>query len=247
MNFLLLRLEAPLMAFGGPVVDNIGRTRRFPGQAQIAGLLGNALGYRHADAEALTQLQDRLRIACALLRPGEMLRDYQTVDLGQDHLDGRGWTTRHRLEERAGASSRETHIRFRWYLADSCVLLALILDPVDEPPGLDSLAAALDRPARPLFIGRKPCLPTAPLRLGFVEAADPIDALRQGRDMLQCPDTPLPDNAEIEWDQRFGLNGHAQRSELLVDGRDWANQLHTRTRTVQQHSAGLRHGREAER
>ncbi len=43
-EFLLLRLEAPLMAFGGPMVDYIGRTRSFPGQAQITGLLGNALG-----------------------------------------------------------------------------------------------------------------------------------------------------------------------------------------------------------
>src|SRR4051812_36428554 len=99
-EFLLLRLEAPLMAFGGPMVDQIGRTRAFPGQAQVAGLLGNALGYRHQDADALEALQRRLLFAAALLRPGEPLRDYHTVDLGQPHLTGTGWTTRGAMETR---------------------------------------------------------------------------------------------------------------------------------------------------
>jgi CRISPR system Cascade subunit CasD len=58
-SFLVLRLEAPLMAFGGPIVDQIGPTRSFPGQAQITGLLGNALGYHHHDADALEALQRR--------------------------------------------------------------------------------------------------------------------------------------------------------------------------------------------
>lgn len=240
--FLLLWLEAPLMAFGGPLVDFIGPTRRFPGQAQVTGLLGNALGWRHGDTDALAALQARLRLAAAVLRPGEMLRDYQTVDLGQPHLAGTGWTTRGAPEGRDGASSGGTHIRHRWYLADACVLLALTLEPLDEAPDLAALDAALLHPARPLFIGRKPCLPTAPIRLGPVEAANVADALRRGAARLADVGVRFGQDVQVEGDARLaGLPGHgadggveggSDDAERLVDGRDWRNGMHTGARAV---------------
>jgi CRISPR system Cascade subunit CasD len=166
MRALLLRLEGPLMALGGPVVDARGPTRRFPGLAMLTGLLGNAMGWRHGEAERLEGLQRRLRFAAALVRPGTLVRDYQTVDLGRPAMLGsRGWTTRGRLEERGGASGLGTHIRQREYLADALLLAALRLEPESHDPDLDVLARAVERPARPLFLGRKPCLPAAPLLL----------------------------------------------------------------------------------
>lgn len=229
-EYLLLRLEAPLMAFGGPKVDALGVTRDFPGQSQIAGLFGNALGYDHGDADALEALQSRLRFACLLARPGERFRDYQTVDLGQPHLSGTGWTTRGRLESRAGASSDGTHIRQRWYLADALVLVALTLEPPDVEPSLVTLADALDHPARPLFIGRKPCLPAAPMRLGpIATAAGPEEALREGLCRLSCEEV----GTAAEIDVRL-LSAHPENLEVdqLVDQRDWRNQMHTGTRFV---------------
>jgi CRISPR-associated Cas5-like protein len=41
---LLLRLEAPLMSFGGVAIDYRGVTRTFPGCAMLTGLITNALG-----------------------------------------------------------------------------------------------------------------------------------------------------------------------------------------------------------
>ncbi|MBC7172008.1 MAG: CRISPR-associated protein Cas5, partial [Polyangiaceae bacterium] len=61
MDVLILRLDAPMLAFGGPVVDNRNFTNRFPGRSAITGLLGNALGYDHRDAGALSSLQKRIR------------------------------------------------------------------------------------------------------------------------------------------------------------------------------------------
>ena len=75
----------------------------------------------------------------------------------------KGWTTRGEPEGRGGASFSSPHRRFREYHADSSVRLVLRLEPAGGSPDLDQIAAALDRPARPLFIGRKPCLPSAPL------------------------------------------------------------------------------------
>lgn len=228
--FLLLRLEAPLMAFGGPMVDHIGRTRDVPGQAQLTGLLGNALGWRHGDEAALGALQRRLRFAAADARAGERLRDYHTVDLGRPHLTGRGWTTRGRVEGRDGASSDTTHIRHRWYLADALVLVALTLEPAEPAPTLSDLATALERPARPLFIGRKPCLPTAPLLLGVTDAGHVTAALCHGLAKLGCAA-----GVRIELDARLAVGvafPGPTEAERLVDRRDWRNQLHDGERAV---------------
>ena len=46
---LILNLEAPLMAFGGETIDNIGVTRRFPSASMLTGLIANALGWRRID------------------------------------------------------------------------------------------------------------------------------------------------------------------------------------------------------
>jgi CRISPR system Cascade subunit CasE len=77
---LLLRFDAPLMSFGGTVVDQINPTRAFPGRAMLTGLFGNALGYRHGDADALAR-SSALRWAAREDRPGRPFIDYQTVNL----------------------------------------------------------------------------------------------------------------------------------------------------------------------
>lgn len=249
--FLLLRLEAPLMAFGGPMVDQIGRTRPFPGQAQITGLLANALGWDHRDFAALQVLQARLRFAAAVVDVGEMFRDYQTVDLGQRHLSGTGWTTRGRPEHRAGASADTTHIRYRWFVADGRVLVALTLVPAEPAPDLADLAAALRHPARPLFIGRKPCLPTAPILLAELEAVDASAALRVGLERLAADDERLTGRQsvrtalDVEMDGRWPVpdtgSGRVD-SERIVDGRDWRNQLHDHERPVHRFRLDVREG-----
>jgi CRISPR system Cascade subunit CasD len=226
-DFLLLRFEAPLLSFGGPVVDALHPTRLFPSQSQITGMLGNAVGYHHRDHEALEALQQRLRVAAGLIR-GEMLLDYQTVDLGLPAMVGTGWTTRGSPEEHGGGSGRETHIRYRWHLADALAVVALTLVPADDTPSLDEIAECLDHPARPLFIGRKSCLPTAPIRLGRVDAVDASAALREAQGLVQDRSS-----ITVEMDARLAVDvTEFVEEDRLVDRRDWRNQVHTRQRGV---------------
>ncbi len=229
-DILLLRLEAPLMAFGGPMIDHNGVTGRTPGLAQMTGLLANALGWEHADAARLERLQDRLDFAAAVLQPGRELVDYQTVDLGQAHLVDTGWTTRGTREDRgSGEATRGTHIRYRHYWADSAVLVALRLTAPDEAPTLEDLVRALDEPERPLFIGRKTCLPTMPLLLGRIEVAGLVEALEQALVLADQAGTPnrqrrAPGGSFAEWPaspRALEPNHQARR----VDRRDWRNQV----------------------
>lgn len=176
LTHLILRLEAPLMSFGGVSIDAWGATTAWPSASMLTGLIANSLGMDRVEGAALQALQDRLAYACLVLREGERLLDYQTAQLEKSD---RGWTTHGMPEERAGGAEtyKAPHIREREYWADRNVLVALRLEPEDTGPSVGSIAEALSAPARPLFIGRKSCLPAGPLSLGVVEASDCLDAL----------------------------------------------------------------------
>ncbi|MBS9478978.1 type I-E CRISPR-associated protein Cas5/CasD [Ancylobacter radicis] len=173
-RWLHLRLVAPLMAFGDVAIDHVGPTRDFPSASALTGLLGNALGWRREDGAAHQSLQDRLIFGALVARPGHLLTDIQNAKL---EANDRGWTTWGKPDERAGATYDSPHRRRRDFLADHDCRVVLRLRDAPEGPDLDALAAALDRPARPLFIGRKPCLPAAPLVAGWVEGVDVRAAL----------------------------------------------------------------------
>jgi len=159
-RWLVLRLEAPLMSFGGVAIDQVRPVRDFPAASMLTGMIGNALGWCWSDSTAHQSIQDRLIFATRIDREGTLLTDTQNALLARDD---KGWTTRGVPEGRDGASYGAPHRRQRDYHADSSVNIALRLEPAAELPALDSIADALDRPARPLFLGRKACLPSRPL------------------------------------------------------------------------------------
>ncbi|MBF0627554.1 MAG: type I-E CRISPR-associated protein Cas5/CasD [Magnetococcales bacterium] len=238
MEMLMLRLEAPLMAFGGPIVDNFGVIRPFPAASMITGLLGNALGWDHADSDRLDRLQGRLHCAARLDRAGEIMEDYQTVDLGQSFLSMEMWSARNAVEERGkGSATSGTLQRFRPYRADSLCTVALFLEPREESPTLDDLAQALKRPARPLFLGRKPCLPSTPILAGRLEAETLHQALT--RFVHQEIDLNQPDSFANDmracWPIGQGPDD-PERTRLhpLTDQRDWKNQIHCGQRLVRE-------------
>lgn len=172
-RWLHLRLTAPLMAFGGVAIDQVGPTRDFPSASALTGLLANALGWKRQDGAAHQDLQDRLEFGALIAREGSLLTDNQNAKL---EAKDRGWTTWGCPDERAGATYDSPHRRRRDYLADHDCRVVMRLTP-GEGPDIDTIATALDRPARPLFIGRKPCLPSAPLFAGWVNGADARTAL----------------------------------------------------------------------
>lgn len=229
--FLVLRLDAPLMSFGGVMVDQRGFTDPQPGASMIAGLLANALGYEHRQAERLQRLQERLRMAVRCDRRGTEMVDYQTADLGQDFMR-RTWTTRGVPAERGGGTaSTGTHIRYRHGWADAVLTVVLELAPADEAPPLEDLARALEAPERPLFLGRKHCLPARPLLEGRVEAASLYEALTLAAlDERADPET----DAFSAWWPTEGEPKPAEggREIRVSDRRDWRNQVHVGRRPI---------------
>jgi CRISPR system Cascade subunit CasD len=176
MRVLVLHIEAPMVAFGDVMVDSIGRISEVPSTSAITGLLANALGVDRTDGPALASLQERLRFACRIDARGPRLTDMQTAQLTKSDE----WWTTHRVVGRDGgaATYNSPHIRLRDYDSDVRLTIVCELYPSNEMPTVDDLAKALDRPARPLFVGRKPCLPTRPMLGGVTEADSLLDALR---------------------------------------------------------------------
>ncbi|CAM3537133.1 type I-E CRISPR-associated protein Cas5/CasD [Hydrogenibacillus schlegelii] len=234
MKAVVLRLDGPMLAFGTTAVDHHGFTDYFPGTALLTGLLGNALGWDHRDFDRLQRLQERLRYAARWdVRPVRLV-DYQTVDLGQPKMVEPGWTTRGRPEHRSGGTAKkEIHQRFRHYWTDGLMTVVLTLLNEEEDPGLNGILEALRRPSRPLFIGRKTCLPSRPLldpSTPLVEGDDLLELLRRiprwirrGRaESRREAEDLLPACWPDELGTPSGVRGELRR---VFDLRDWANQL----------------------
>ena len=230
---ILLRFDAPLVSFGAPVVDHLGRIQPYPALSMLTGLVGNALGYEHGQHELLQSLQRRIEYAVRCDVDGRRVVDYQTVDLGQPFLDGTGWTTRGMADGREGGkASKETHIRYREYLADSVYTVALTLKEPEVHPTLDHLEVALRSPARPLFLGRKCCLPSAPVLMGRVQAASLLAALREA---AASPRAAGQTSRMRFWWTPDGPAGDLSGGDFeTTDERDWANQIHCGRRLMRQ-------------
>ena len=233
MRILVLRFDAPLVSFGAPAIDQNGVVQRFPALSMLAGLIANALGWDHRDVEKLERLQERLRHAARIDRRGEALLDYQTVDLGQDWMraENAGWTTRGRIASRGGASGAGTHQRYQHYRADSVHTIALTLVG-DEAPLADDVGAALRQPARPLFIGRKCCLPAAPIFFDVIDAASLVAVLASLPRARRSDPGPLPASW---WDGDDATESDGEsRVVPVTDERDWRNRVHVGRRLMRE-------------
>lgn len=233
-RYLLLRLEGPLMAFGDVMVDAIGPIRDAPAASMLTGLLANALGVRREETGQLQRLQDRLVYGTRIDRPGERFTELQNALLYEDE---KGWTTRGKPAERAKSPSYHvgrqgrrqlTHQRKRDHDADKRVTVALRLDPAEEAPDLDAIAAALDEPARPLFLGRKPCLPSHRILLGFRET-DSLHAALMAEPLANPGHRPhwtLPERIALFLPANEAHKLKKSRETRFCDQRDWNAGIH---------------------
>lgn len=225
MDALLLRFDGILQSYGDVLTDGIGRTADVPTKSMITGLLGNALGYTHRDTTLLNALQESLDYAVRIDRPGYQLRDYQTVDLGQSFMTKEvAWTTTHRVEKRGGASGESTHIRERFYWCSRVVTLAISVTD-DALVSLSAIEHALREPTRPLFLGRKNCLPNSPILIGKSSG----DTL--GMIVCNAPwSIEKPETVDV-WTTTTTdtADGHTVR---IHDQRNWRTRLHVSNRLI---------------
>jgi CRISPR system Cascade subunit CasD len=231
-RFLVLRLEAPLIAFGGEAIDNYGVIRPFPAKSMITGLLANALGIERQEGNKLQALQDSIVMGSRIDGRQAPLRDFQTAELAKND---QGWTTRGKVEGRASSSASYAgpHLRYRDYWPDADAIVVVRVAET-APFTMPEIEDALARPARPLFLGRKSCIPSSFILNGDISAKTAFHALmalwddrRLGLARLQWPASEGPDETDPL------LNGFSDfRVEPICDERNWITGVHAGQRLV---------------
>lgn len=151
MSVLLLRLAAPLQAWGASSRFAYRHTEIAPTKSGVFGLLAAAKGIRRT--EPLTELLG-LTFGVRIDQPGRVVRDFQVARTLDD--------------------GKAMPLTYRYYLADAC-FLAAVSGPEEVLVGLHE---ALLKPHFPLYLGRRSCPPVGPVSLG-VHRGTLIDALGQ--------------------------------------------------------------------
>ena len=227
MRWMHLRFRAPLAAFGCEAIDAHGVIRNVPAQSMLTGILANALGWTRTMRAEHQTLQDRIVFGAVWEHDVGLSRmtDYQTAQLGKHD---RAWTTRGTPAGRAGgaATYAGAHQRWREYHTDLRMAVVLRLEPADAAPTLDALAHALDQPARPLFIGRKCCLPSSRIFGGWLEDAPNV------HNALEAIAGPDGGGKLAFWPEAEGPAGAGRRT--VTDERNWITGLHGGGRFVRE-------------
>lgn len=139
MATLLLRLAAPLQAWGADSKFETRKTGREPTKSGVIGLLAAALGLRRDEREALLRLTG-LRFGVRVEREGQLLVDYHTAKTKDE---------------------KTSYVTYRHYLQDAVFLAGI---ESEDAALLQQLQQALLHPAFPLYLGRR-LLPAYPAAL----------------------------------------------------------------------------------
>ena len=173
-NYLALRLEGPFQSWGFDSQYNRRNTGLMPTRSAVAGMCCAALGLpRGSDKEQgfLVKFGAIRMTAIAIPRAGvkkelpvRRLQDYHTVQ----------------NTKTADGKKKDCHITHRQYLTDAA--FGVLLE--GNADLLKKIAKALEDPKWGIWLGRKTCIPSAPVFAGLKENRD--SALR-----LLIGDKPL--------------------------------------------------------
>lgn len=181
MNTLFLRLEGPLQSWGLRARWEERDSAFEPTKSGVMGILGCALGLPRSDGR-LRDLSQALRYGVRVDRAGSVLVDYHTTGGGYLRAGQTIKKTRFHNDPYVGGvlsaeapkdgnyqvkitqstGTPETDVSKRAYLMDASFLVAL----QGSEALIGELSAAIQDPVWPYFLGRKACVPTAPLFAG---------------------------------------------------------------------------------
>lgn len=174
-HFLALRLDGPLQSWGFDSQYNRRVTGLLPTKSAVAGMCCAALGLpRDSDQEQkfLGSFSTLRMTAIAIPRKGA--RKYLPVRRLMDYHTVQNTRT-------ADGKNKDCHITLRQYLTDAS--FGVLLE--GAPPLLAQIADAVRNPVWGLWLGRKTCIPSAPVFAGLKEKRDEALALLIGETPLE--------------------------------------------------------------
>lgn len=144
--FLILRLEGPLQSWGLESRWDFRDTGYEPSKSGIVGLIACAMGLHRFDPK-ISKMEQQTRMAVRIEKPGQIIRDFQTIQGGVQQADGKI------------RSTDNTIVSPKMYLVDASFLVVI----TGEKSILKEMAQALKNPKWIIYLGRKSCVPTRPI------------------------------------------------------------------------------------
>lgn len=166
MDYLVFRLYGPMASWGDIAIGESRHSHPGPTKAAVMGLVAAALGIKR-EQEAQHQALNRGYQMATAVQPGQLLRDYHTVQ-APDSVGKFRYRTR-RDELILGKERLGTVLSAREYRTDAEAWVAL-KPASDAPFSLDALANALNNPIFVPYLGRKACPLAAPMEPQHVTA-----------------------------------------------------------------------------
>ena len=165
IELLVLRLEGLLQSWGEHSKWDRRDSADLPTRSGIIGLLGCALGLPRNDPEMI-ELNRAVAIGVRADRSGSRTVDYQTVTAENGLMTASG----------KKRSLGNTIVSEREYLEDAC--FTVFIEP--DPEWRERLIKALNDPRWPVYLGRKNCVPSRPVYVGYDDRYTSIkDAIRR--------------------------------------------------------------------
>lgn len=195
MKTLLLRLSAPMQAWGDESNFDYRRTRREPTKSGVIGMVASAMGRKRS--ENLSDL-NVLRFGIRVDREGSNISRY---DFQISHVPKRERKNGNYIQLKNGEyqiKEKKTSLTYRYYLYDAAFLVGL--------EGNDDLVKqakeALQSPAWPLFLGRRSCPPAGQVVLGIRDF--PLEKALKEEPLF---DNAVPQNGTLRFLIEDGMEG----------------------------------------
>ena len=181
-SHLVLRLEGPLQAWGSDSQYSRRNTGLIPTKSAIAGMCCAAHGFRRGSREEESFLAEFRVLSMTAIAIPRIPKKKSKAETNGKALTVRRLQDFHTVQntKTAEGKMKDCHITNRQYLSDASfgVLFA------GDAAFLEKLALALANPVWGMWLGRKCCIPSAPILAGIRESRE--DALK-----LLLGDAPL--------------------------------------------------------
>jgi len=160
--WLSLRLEGPLQSWGVDSQYNRRSTGLLPTKSAVAGMCCAALGIDRGSEEERQILSDFSELRMTAIAVPRKVRER--------NLDVRRLQDYHTVQgtRKADGGLKDCHITHRQYLTDAGFLVLLS----GESAFCHRLAEGLQDPVWGIWLGRKVCIPTAPVLVGVFDSQE---------------------------------------------------------------------------
>jgi CRISPR system Cascade subunit CasD len=216
ISYLALRLEGPFQSWGFNSQFNRRNTGLMPTKSGIAGMICAAMGFpRGSELEKDFLLQFREVSFTAVSIPRKVsYNDKNAYQKWNKVLDVRRMQDFHTVKDtlKADGKIKDTHITYRQYLNDAFFGVIIKGDGIL----IEKIAAALKNPVWGICLGRKNCIPSAPVYAGLYRTEkDGLEKLLQGRPIeeftRQVEAVSFEEGKDTLSDQAVSFNSSARK------------------------------------